>query len=53
MIQTTYKDNRFLTDDYRRELEELQQRNPAYYRIYALGDFATLDKLVYPVWQNV
>ena len=36
VIQTTYRDNRFLTDDYRRELEELQQRNPAYYRIYAL-----------------
>lgn len=52
VIQTTYRDNRFLTDDYRRELEELQQRNPAYYRIYALGDFATLDKLVYPVWQK-
>ena len=48
--QTTYKDNRFLTDDYRVELEELQRRNPAYYRIYALGEFATLDKLVYPVW---
>lgn len=50
IIQTTYKDNRFLTDDYRVELEELQRRNPAYYRIYALGEFATLDKLVYPVW---
>ena len=50
IIQTTYKDNRFLTDDYRVELKELQRRNPAYYRIYALGEFATLDKLVYPVW---
>lgn len=48
VIQTTYRDNRFLTDDYKRELEELQNRNPAYYRIYALGEFATLDKLVYP-----
>lgn len=52
IIQTTYKDNRFLTDDYRVELEELQRRNPAYYRIYALGEFATLDKLVYPVWEK-
>ncbi len=50
IVQTTYKDNCFLTDDYRRELEELQKRNPAYYRIYALGEFATLEKLVYPVW---
>lgn len=48
VVQTTYRDNRFLTDDYKRELEALQNRNPAYYRIYALGEFATLDRLVYP-----
>ena len=52
IIQTTYRDNRFLTGDYRTELEELQRRNPAYYRIYALGEFATLDKLVYPIWEK-
>lgn len=52
IIQTTYHDNRFLTDEYRRELEDLQRRNPAYYRIYALGEFATLDKLVYPIWEK-
>lgn len=48
IVRTTYRDNRFLTDAYRQELEALQKRNPAYYRIYALGEFATLDKLVYP-----
>lgn len=48
MIQTTYRDNRFLPPEYAATLEELAQRNPAYYRIYALGEFATLDKLVYP-----
>ena len=52
IIHTTYKDNRFLTEDYKRQLQELEQRNPAYYRIYALGEFATLDKLVYPVWKK-
>ncbi len=25
----------------------MQYRNPAYYRIYTLGEFATLDKLVF------
>lgn len=50
IIQTTYKDNRFLPDDYCATLEDLATRNPAYYRIYALGEFATLDKLVYPIW---
>lgn len=48
IVQTTYKDNRFLPAEYAATLEELAARNPAYYRIYALGEFATLDKLVYP-----
>ena len=48
MIQTTYRDNRFLPAEYGATLEDLASRNPAYYRIYALGEFATLDKLVYP-----
>ena len=50
IIKTTYQDNRFLSDEYREELERLKDRNPAYYRIYCLGEFATLDKLVFPVY---
>lgn len=50
IVHTTYKDNRFLDEGYCRELDNLSIRNPAYYRIYALGEFATLDKLVFPVW---
>ena len=48
IIKTTYLDNKFLSDEYRAELERLKDRNPAYYRIYCLGEFATLDKLVFP-----
>lgn len=50
IVKTTYQDNRFLSEEYRQELERLKDRNPAYYRIYALGEFATLDKLVFPVY---
>ena len=50
IINTTYKDNKFLTKEYCDELENLQYRNPAYYRIYTLGEFATLDKLVFPIY---
>lgn len=49
VIHTNYKDNKFLTDDYKAELERLKERNPAYYKIYTLGEFATLDKLVFPI----
>lgn len=47
---TTYKDNKFLDEENRTTIEELEKRNPAYYRIYALGEFATLDKLVFPIY---
>ena len=52
VIRTTYQDNKFLSEEYRQELERLKDRNPAYYRIYALGEFATLDKLVFPVYDT-
>lgn len=52
IINTTYKDNKFLTKEYCDELENLQNRNPAYYRIYTLGEYATLDKLVFPVFTS-
>lgn len=48
VYQTTYKDNRFLDALTRENIEELANRNEAYYKIYALGKFATLDKLVFP-----
>lgn len=52
IYHTTYKNNRFLDEENRTTIEELERRNPAYYRIYALGEFATLDKLVFPVYRK-
>lgn len=52
VYQTTYKDNRFLDDVTRENIEELANRNEAYYKIYALGQFATLDKLVFPKYEK-
>lgn len=52
VLKTTYKDNKFLPDSYIENLEEMIHTNPAYYRIYALGEFATLDKLIYTNWEE-
>lgn len=52
IIKTTYLDNKFLPKEYVEELERLKDRNPAYYRIYCLGEFATLDKLVFPTYST-
>lgn len=48
ITQSTYKDNRFLDNLTKANIEELADKNPAYHKIYAEGEFATLDKLVFP-----
>ena len=49
IIHTTYKDNPYLPQEYIDSLFRLERTNPAYFKIYVLGSFATLDKLVFPV----
>lgn len=49
--QSTYKDNKFLPEDYITAIEKMAKTNPTYYRIYALGEFASLDKLVFNNWK--
>lgn len=51
VLHTTYKDNKFLPNDYIENLMDMSKTNPVYYRIYALGEFATLDKLIYTNWK--
>lgn len=51
VLKTTYKDNKFLPQDYINSLEEMKEKDNVYYRIYALGEFASLDKLVYTNWK--
>ena len=50
ILHTTYKDNKWLPSSYIKALEEKQHTNYVYYKIYALGEFATLDKLVFTNW---
>lgn len=52
IVQTTYKDNKFLPDNYIKTLQMMMATNPVYYKIYALGEFGSLDKLVYNNWQS-
>ena len=51
VLKTTYKDNKFLPNEYIENLLEMKETNPVYYRIYALGEFATLSKLIYTNWK--
>lgn len=51
ILKTTYKDNKFLPKEYTNALEEKARTNPTYYRIYALGEFCSLDKLIFNNWK--
>ena len=48
---STYKDNKWLPKQYVEELESLINTNPTYYKIYAKGEFVSLDKLVFNNWE--
>lgn len=37
--RTTYLDNRFIDSEYVKVLESLRDKNPEYYRVYALGEW--------------
>lgn len=50
VVHTTYKDNKFLDDAYIATLEEMKERNPSKYQVYALGEWGTSSKLVYTNW---
>ncbi len=45
--ESTYKDNRFLTDEYRRTLEGFRETDEYYYQVYALGMWGVTGKTVF------
>lgn len=51
--KTTFKDNRFLPDEYLKVFAELKETNPTYYKIYALGEWGTLKGLVYENYEVI
>jgi len=50
IIKTNYLHNKFLPQVYVDTLLRMKETNPVYYTIYALGEFGSLDKLVYNNW---
>lgn len=47
ILKTTYLDNPYLSPDYIERMEHMKLTNPTRWRIEALGDFVSLDKLVF------
>lgn len=47
VLQTTYRDNKFLPEDYIAELERLKYSDPYAYSVYALGEWGTTGQTVF------
>jgi len=46
-LKTTYKDNRFIDDDYKKVLEGLKDQDEYAYQVYCLGEWGTLKGQIY------
>jgi len=44
---STYKDNRFLPDDYGENLEKYKEIDPYYYAVYALGEWGVMGNSIF------
>lgn len=47
VLKTTYRDNRFLDDDYKVTLESYRETDPYYYSVYCLGEWGVLGQTVF------
>ena len=47
IFHSTYKDNDFLDEDYKRLLESYKETDPYYYDVYCLGQWGVLGKTVF------
>lgn len=52
VLKTTYLDNPHLSPDYIKRMENMRITNPTRWKIEALGDFVSLDRLVFHNWKS-
>jgi len=51
ILKTTYLDNRFLSEEDKKRIQDLKNRDLIYYNIYALGEWGVLGNLIFNNWQ--
>ena len=50
ILKTTYRDNRFLTDDDRIALES--EKDPYFYQVYTLGNWGVMGDVIFTNWRT-
>jgi len=54
IIKTTYLNNKFIDEEYKKVLESYKHIDKNYYKIYALGDWGGItDGRVFPIWEQI
>lgn len=53
LIKSTYKDNPFLPESIKRQIEDLKRTDEAQYQIYALGEKAISRTNIYNTWEFI
>lgn len=47
VLKTTYRDNKFLDEEYKETLESFKESDPYYYAVYCLGEWGVLGSTVF------
>lgn len=47
IVHTTYKDNQFIDDEYREQLEAYKELDPYYYAVYCLGQWGVYGRTIF------
>ena len=50
---STYKDNTFIDEAYKKELQALEDIDYMWYKIYCLGEWGSLENLIFKKWSYV
>jgi phage terminase large subunit len=53
ILHTTYKDNPFLDEEYKKQIENMANQSRKYYEVYALGKFASLSEGIYDNYEII
>ncbi len=53
ILMTTYKDNKFIDEEYKQVIEGLKEQDKTFYEVYALGHWGTLTNVIYSNWDVV
>lgn len=52
VIHSTYRDNAFISPEYKKVIRQLEETNPSAYRVYGLGEWGVVEGLVFDQWSE-